>query len=151
MQQATVEYVDDIDGESAATETVPFALDGVDYTIDLNAERAADLREIFEPYKDRGRRVGGRHQRRALTPGHRVTVPVSAAGAPVVHGQSESARIRAWAPDHGFTVRPMGRIPALIVAAFRAAMAAPEPAAAKPAKKTSRGTRVTAARTGRGA
>ena len=43
-QKTQIILVDDIDG-SEATQTVTFALDGVNYEIDLNDDHAAALRE----------------------------------------------------------------------------------------------------------
>jgi Lsr2 len=51
-----VELVDDLDG-GVATETVRFALDGVDYRTDLSAANAAALREVLRRYAEAGRRV----------------------------------------------------------------------------------------------
>ena len=43
-QRVNVVLVDDLDGNDA-TETVTFALDGVEYEIDLSEENAAKLRD----------------------------------------------------------------------------------------------------------
>ncbi|WP_007024136.1 Lsr2 dimerization domain-containing protein [Saccharomonospora iraqiensis] len=58
-RSTAVRTVDDITGELAA-ETVRFALDGVEYDIDLTADNAEALRTVLERYLDRGRRTGGR-------------------------------------------------------------------------------------------
>jgi hypothetical protein len=50
--------LDDIDGSEAA-ETVPFGLDAVGYKIDLNTERAAELRNVLAQYVAAARRAGG--------------------------------------------------------------------------------------------
>jgi len=47
---------DDIDGTEART-TVRFALDGVDYEIDLSEANAKALREALQPYVAAGRVV----------------------------------------------------------------------------------------------
>lgn len=64
MAQRTVTIlVDDFDGETEAAETIPFALDGVTYEIDLAAANAATLRETLAPYIEVARRTGGRKRR----------------------------------------------------------------------------------------
>lgn len=52
--------VDDMDGSSAADETVRFALDGMDYEIDLKAVHAVELRSALNMYIGAARRVRGR-------------------------------------------------------------------------------------------
>jgi hypothetical protein len=49
--------VDDVDGGEAA-ETVKFALDGVQYEIDLSDGNAAELRSGLEPFVGAARRLG---------------------------------------------------------------------------------------------
>jgi hypothetical protein len=68
-RKVTVRLEDDLDGKSAA-ETVRFALDGVEYEIDLSKENARKLRSKLESYIQSARRAGGaqsRRQRRAAT------------------------------------------------------------------------------------
>src|SRR3954454_2420412 len=49
---------DHVDG-SQATETLRFALDGVEYEIDLNERHARELREAVSLFVDAARRGGG--------------------------------------------------------------------------------------------
>ena len=49
MQKKVVELVDDIDG-SPATETIWFALDSVEYSIDLGGRNAEKLRGDMEKW-----------------------------------------------------------------------------------------------------
>jgi Lsr2 len=58
-QNTAVHLLDDITGEPAG-ETIGFALDGVDYEIDLSAKNAGKLRQILDPFVSNGRRTGGR-------------------------------------------------------------------------------------------
>ena len=60
-QRVNVVLVDDIDGTDAS-ETVSFALDGVDYEIDLSDEHAGQLREAVAVYVGHARRTGGRRK-----------------------------------------------------------------------------------------
>jgi hypothetical protein len=55
-ERIQVELVDDIDG-SPAQHTVPFALDGVAYEIDLSDGHAKQLRALLARYIERARRA----------------------------------------------------------------------------------------------
>jgi hypothetical protein len=56
--------VDDVTGdELEGGETVNFALEEVEYQIDLSEEHADELRKAFAPYVLKGRRIGGRYAR----------------------------------------------------------------------------------------
>ncbi|WP_328612264.1 Lsr2 family protein [Amycolatopsis sp. NBC_00345] len=65
-QKVRVDLVDDIDGSDAA-QTVPFALDGVTYEIDLSDGNAARLRDGLAPFIAAARRTGGR-KTHSMTP-----------------------------------------------------------------------------------
>lgn len=56
-KQIIHKLVDDLDGGDA-DETVKFALDGVQYEIDLSASNAGKLRDVFAPYIANGTKVG---------------------------------------------------------------------------------------------
>lgn len=100
--------IDDLDGTEAA-ESVRFALDGIEYTIDLSDRNAAKLRKIFTPYVDHGQKQG-----RTRIPTARRPIEDTAAG---------RDEIRTWARDtHEFgDIAYRGRIPRDVVAAFRLA------------------------------
>ena len=55
-KQIIHKLVDDLDGGDAE-ETVKFALDGIQYEIDLSESNAAKLRDIFAPYVGAGAKV----------------------------------------------------------------------------------------------
>ncbi len=101
---------DDLDGEElpAGSRSTRFALDGVEYEIDLSAGNARGLAEALAPYIAAGRRVGGT---RAAAPRAR------AKGADA----ERLAAIRSWAQGAGYTVGDRGRIKAEIVDAYDAA------------------------------
>lgn len=66
--KAPKRFIDDIDGGEAAG-TVRFALDGIEYEIDLSAKNGAELRGALEEYIAHARRVSGSSRRAArLTP-----------------------------------------------------------------------------------
>ncbi len=107
-QRVHVVLVDDIDGGDAA-ETVSFALDGVDYEIDLSEQHAGELREALALYVGHGRRTGGR--RRAGQRG----------GSGAARGGASAAEIRDWARENGWDVPARGRVSAEVREAYAAA------------------------------
>jgi hypothetical protein len=97
-----VTLIDDLDGTPAA-ETIRFALDGVQYEIDLSEQNAAALRDQLGRFVSAARRVSSGSRR-------------------VRRGSADRARIRRWAKENGLTVSDRGRIPAEVVAAYEAAV-----------------------------
>jgi hypothetical protein len=97
---------DDLDGGSADV-TVSFALEGKAYEIDLSNDNAQRLREAMQPYVDAARPAAAapRSARRSSAK---------------VLGESP-AQVREWARANGYEVNERGRIPANILAAYRAA------------------------------
>ncbi|MEU0792438.1 Lsr2 family protein [Amycolatopsis sp. NPDC005961] len=121
-QKVLVEIVDDLDG-GTATQTVPFALDGVSYEIDLSDENAQALRDEFARYIEAGQRTGGRRIRVAA--GQSTTGSGSSRGASTSAASREhNQQVRAWALANGYEVSERGRISNEIYAAFEAARAA---------------------------
>ena len=107
MQKVITELVDDIDG-STAEETVSFALDGVEYEIDLSQPNASNLRKGLDEYVAKGRRIGGRAKR------------APAKGRPGAD-KADTGAIRAWAQGQGLKVSGRGRISAEVAQAYRSA------------------------------
>jgi hypothetical protein len=103
-------FIDDIDG-SAAEGTVRFGLDGTEYEIDLNAGHARDLRDALARYVDAARRVSG---------GARKPARGSRRGPA---GGLDTTGVREWARAQGIEVKDRGRVPADLVAKFKAATA----------------------------
>lgn len=104
------QLVDDIDGtvlEVGDGETVHFSLSGIAYEIDLSVENAEALRTALEPYIAAGRRASA---------GARSAAPRKRASS-----SNETAAIREWAGANGHAVSTRGRIPADVLAAYRAA------------------------------
>lgn len=108
--------VDDLDG-SAAEENVSFGLDRIEYEIDLSAEHAHELREVFAPYLAAARRVGGRRSAGRAQPARRSR---SNGNAGPARSRSTNAEIRAWAGEHGVALAERGRIPGQVIEAFEA-------------------------------
>lgn len=106
------QLVDDIDGTVLGVgegETVHFSLNGVSYEIDLTKTNADSLRDALEPFIEAGRRSSAASAARAGAP--RKRAPRS----------PETAVIREWANENGYTVSERGRVPAPIIEAYRAA------------------------------
>lgn len=106
-QQTILELVDDLDG-GQADETVAFALDGVEFVIDLSAENAARLRDTLAEFVGHARRTGGRRQRGKVT-------------AAPENGKPDTQAVREWARSQGETVAERGRVPQALVVRFQEA------------------------------
>ncbi len=98
---------DDIDG-SDADETVSFALDGVNYEIDLSDANAAALRDDLAPWVGAAQRTGGRRSggRRAAGDGGGR------------RRRREVGAVREWARANGFQVSDRGRVPGAVQEAY---------------------------------
>ncbi|MEU0529080.1 histone-like nucleoid-structuring protein Lsr2 [Amycolatopsis tolypomycina] len=127
-QKVLVEMLDDIDGTPAA-HTVPFALDGITYEIDLSDDNAAALRDELARYIAAGRRTGGRKVRVAT--GQSTTISAT--------DRERNQQIRSWANANGYEVSERGRLSSEVVTAFEQAQAAElEESAATSRKRTAR-------------
>ena len=93
---------DDIDG-SDATQTIRFALDDIEYEIDVSDRNANRLRNSLSDFIAHGRKVGGRRGRKPSS------------------GQVDTKAVRKWAEANGIEVSSRGRIPADVVERYRAA------------------------------
>jgi Lsr2 len=109
VKKVTVSLIDDLDGESAADETVEFAIDGVNYEVDLSSKNAQELRSDLQKWIGAARRVGGRRKARFGS-----AIRTSAGG-------DETPAIREWARGSGYQLADRGRIPLNILDAYRAA------------------------------
>lgn len=98
MQKVQILLLDDID-ERPAAETVKFALDGIEYEIDLSGTNAEALRKALAPYTEHGRMVKTSKARSAPKGG-------------------KTAEVREWAKRHGHHVNERGRIPAGVMSEY---------------------------------
>jgi hypothetical protein len=120
QRQVTV-FFDDVTGDELESgETVHFALDGVEYQIDLSEEHADELRKAFAPYVLNGRRTGGRYTRGGGSAGRPQRSANSAASGSDRRGKRDTQAIREWAQANGHQVSDRGRIPASVVEAYEA-------------------------------
>jgi hypothetical protein len=104
---------DDLDDSISADETVTFALDGVQYEIDLSTKNANKLREVFAPFVNAGTKLGRGGG----------TASRSREGRGRSSGRSnrdQNRAIREWAQANGIEVSERGRIKREIVERFNA-------------------------------
>ena len=94
---------DDLDG-SAATETVRFGLDGVDWEIDLSERNANRLRNSLSDFIQHGRKVAGKRSRQSASTNH-----------------VDTKAVRKWAEANGIQVSTRGRVPIDVVERYQAA------------------------------
>jgi len=126
-QKTTIHYLDDLDQDQAAQETVLFGIDGATYSIDLSAEHAATLRADLATWIEHAHRASARtttRPRRATRRRRQNAAPTPAPLEPEVSagtGRDQAASIREWARNNGHQVSGRGRIPAAVLAAFHAA------------------------------
>ncbi|MDG4773434.1 MULTISPECIES: histone-like nucleoid-structuring protein Lsr2 [Micromonosporaceae] len=110
-KQIIHKLVDDLDGGDA-DETVKFALDGVQYEIDLSEKNADKLRQVFAPYVAAGTKIG----RGGVVVGGRAARGRGGAAA----DREQNRAIRAWAKKEGKEISDRGRIPQEIVDEYHA-------------------------------
>lgn len=106
-QRVQIILEDDYDG-GEADETVSFALDGVEYELDLSSENAAKLRDELAVWIGHARKTGGRRKR-------------AAAPSSKSDDSSSTSEIRAWALANGLEVSSRGRVSAEVREAYEKA------------------------------
>ncbi|QNG17835.1 Lsr2 family protein [Rhodococcus triatomae] len=107
-----IEFVDDIDETPIADgkgETIRFAVNGVEYEIDLNDKNAKEFHRKLDYYISHGTRVGGKRKTAARSGGRSATK----------RDPSQTKAIREWAVANGYDISPRGRIPAEIEEAYQ--------------------------------
>ncbi|WP_084533813.1 histone-like nucleoid-structuring protein Lsr2 [Nocardia fusca] len=104
-RKVVVTVIDDVDGSSAAAETVSFGIDGVAYEIDLSEANARELRAGLDKWIPHARKIGGR----------------SRAKMPAVRQRKDASAVREWARRNGHDVPARGRIPSAVLDAYRRA------------------------------
>lgn len=133
VQKIVQTLIDDIDG-SLAEHTIPFSLNGIEYSIDLSNANAAAMQRVMEPWITHAQRTGGRKSTKG---------PLALTTTP----RRNLTAVREWALDNGIEVADRGRISADVMAQYDKARESspvvavpdPEPASVTPIKATSRG------------
>ncbi|OZF25772.1 hypothetical protein CH296_27105 [Rhodococcus sp. 14-2496-1d] len=119
-KRVTTQLVDDIDGsviDDESGETIEFAVNGVEYVIDLKAKNANEFHRKLGYYIEHSTRVGGR--KRKPSPSG-ATTPAKA-GSSATRDPAQTRAIRQWAADEGYEISDRGRIPAAMEEAYNAA------------------------------
>ncbi|OZC87800.1 hypothetical protein CH272_18095 [Rhodococcus sp. 05-340-1] len=119
-KRVTTQLVDDIDGsviDDESGETIEFAVNGVEYVIDLKAKNATEFHRKLDYYIEHSTRVGGR--KRKPSPAGAATPAKN--GTPATRDPAQTRAIRQWAADEGYEISDRGRIPAAIEEAYNAA------------------------------
>jgi hypothetical protein len=107
-QKTVVIYTDNLTGkESDEVGTHSFAVDGVQYEIDLAPDSFDQLMEALGPFMEKGRKLS--RGRRAGGAARRAKPA------------EDSAKIREWAKEHGHEVSDRGRVPASVREAYEKA------------------------------
>lgn len=114
-KQVYVELVDDIDGspiKSGKGETIGFAVDGVDYEIDLGTKNAKEFRKQLDYWTGYATKLNGRTKKASAK---------KVASTTSTRDPLQTKAIREWASQNGYTVSARGRIPADVEEAYNAA------------------------------
>jgi len=104
--------VDDIDG-GEADETVRFAVDGVQYEIDLSKKNATKMRDALAGYIEAGSKVG-------RASGGTARATAGRGRGPATVDRDQNRAIREWAQGRGIAVSDRGRIKQEIVDRYHA-------------------------------
>jgi hypothetical protein len=109
-QHFQVRYTDDIDGTDLGetSNTITFAFEGKEYSIDLSDENAEAFRAEVAPYIEAGHRVTGSKTKTARKSAGKTS-------------PGDTKAIRDWARTNGYDVSDRGRIPSDVMEAYAAA------------------------------
>ncbi|WP_032399734.1 histone-like nucleoid-structuring protein Lsr2 [Rhodococcoides fascians] len=119
-KQEIVQFIDDLDGsviDEESGETIEFAVNGVEYSIDLKVKNANEFHKKLDYYIGYARRVGGRKRKPTAVAANTAAATKTSAK----RGPEQTRAIRQWAFDKGYGISDRGRIPANVEADFNAA------------------------------
>jgi hypothetical protein len=111
MAKTTIVQVsDDLDGSANASE-VRFAFEGTEYAIDLSSKNRRNFEKALRPYIEASTKVSGRGPRAS-----RAARSKRSGGSSMDLGA-----VRAWAKQNGYEVSDRGRLPKVVLDAYKAA------------------------------
>ncbi|NEC21207.1 histone-like nucleoid-structuring protein Lsr2 [Streptomyces parvus] len=111
-QKIVTTLIDDLTGEEGEDVTNrTFALDGIEYEIDLDKANSAKLTKDLKPYVEAGRKP--QKSRSSAAPRR--------SGRTAAGPKQDTAAVRQWARENGHSVNDRGRIPAEILEAYEKA------------------------------
>lgn len=116
-----ITLVDDLDGKELSgddAQTVAFALNGIEYEIDLSQKNADAMVKAFSKYTEKARKVGKVSAARRGNQAGRGNLSVVRDG-----NKPDPKVVRAWATENGIEVPARGRIPNEVVEKYQAAQA----------------------------
>jgi hypothetical protein len=118
MARQTVELlIDDIDGsrlEEGEGDTITFAYQGAEYTIDLSQQHVDEFHDALAKYIAAAQKISGRRSPSTTTSAR------SNKGA-TRPDKTQLGAIRTWAREHGHTVSDRGRISQEVIDAYNSA------------------------------
>ncbi|RMI32585.1 histone-like nucleoid-structuring protein Lsr2 [Nocardia stercoris] len=119
-QKTIVEIYDDLSNEPIDTDIVPnptisFAVDGVEYEIDLGAKNRDEFYAVLKRYTANARKVSGARRAR------KTEVRTGSSAGKL--SKAELNKIRDWAKENGRQVSTRGRLSSELVEAYRQATA----------------------------
>lgn len=110
MAQRTITVLtDDITGEDipeGTGETITFAVNGVEYSLDVADKQARKFHDTMQFYIDHGTKVGGRARRGSGGSSKK---------------SNDTAKIKAWADEQGIDYPQRGRLPGSLIEQYEAA------------------------------
>lgn len=110
----TTALVDDLDGATTGAATVTFSIDGYKYEIDLTGANKELLYDALEPFMVAGRQIREANAKPKLKAARNGRQPART-------DPEQLAAVRQWASQNGHAVKPRGRVPATVMAAYEAA------------------------------
>ena len=120
MARQTIELlIDDLDGSRLGEgegDTVTFALQGSEYSIDLSSQHIDELNEALAKYVAAAQKIGGRRTS-ASTAASRSNNGSAKAGS-AKSDKADLAAVRAWARDNGHEVSDRGRVSQKVLDAY---------------------------------
>lgn len=107
-RKTVVQWIDDLDRTEvkAGGRTVTFAIENVQYEIDLSDGNAQKLHAALAPFIAVARPVGARAERKASTATRA--------------DPAQQRAVRRWAKEHGISISDRGRIPLTVQNAYQA-------------------------------
>jgi hypothetical protein len=114
-QRVHTVLIDDITGKEISEgegETISFAVEGTEYSIDLDAKNAKKFRDALSFYQDHATKLG----RSGVT-----SIRRGRGGSSRSSSEVDNNAVRKWAEANGYEVSSRGRIKGEIIEAYRAA------------------------------
>ena len=120
MARQTIELlIDDLDGSRLGEgegDTVTFALQGSEYSIDLSSQHIDELKEALAKYVAAAQKISGRRTS-ASTAASRSNNGSAKSGS-AKSDKADLAAVRAWARENGHEVSDRGRVSQKVLDAY---------------------------------